>query len=258
MEFTAERRSAAQEDWFGPEDLRLRVWTLVPGSGRTLRTPGHETVAVILGGRCRASVGASSWAPLGERADVFSGRATAIYVPPGLELRVDTEVGAEIALVQAPAGPGGEAYVVRPDEVRHEVRGDDGWKREVDTIIDADRPAHQLLVGETFNEPGAWSSYPPHKHDRHAPPHESRLQELYHFRLRPPQGFGIQRIYSPERGIDRAMVVRDGDSVLIPFGYHPVVAAPGYRLYYLWALAGEGRELRLQEDPAHAWIRSRG
>jgi 5-deoxy-glucuronate isomerase len=113
-------------------------------------------------------------------------------------------------------------------------------------------------VGETFNEPGGWSSYPPHKHDRHDPPAEVALQEVYHFRLQPRQGFGIQRMYSPERGTDEVLVVEDGDTVLIPFGYHPVVAAPGYRLYYLWALAGEGRDLRLREDPAHAWVAGRG
>ena len=32
-------------------------------------------------------------------------------------------------------------------------------------------------------------------------------------------------------------IVRDGDAVLLPYGYHPVSAPPGYRLYYLWAIA---------------------
>jgi 5-deoxy-D-glucuronate isomerase len=33
-----------------------------------------------------------------------------------------------------------------------------------------------------------------------------------------------------------------------------VSAAPGYRLYYLWAIAGEQRKLAVHEDPAHTWI----
>ena len=48
--------------------------------------------------------------------------------------------------------------------------------------------------------------------------------------------------------------VRDGDVVLLPYGYHPVSSPPGYRLYYLWAMAGDERRLGLHEDPAHRWI----
>ena len=50
--------------------------------------------------------------------------------------------------------------------------------------------------------------------------------------------------------------VRDGDAVLLPYGYHPVSAPPGYRLYYLWGIAGAERRLALHEDPAHRWIHS--
>jgi len=37
-----------------------------------------------------------------------------------------------------------------------------------------------------------------------------------------------------------------------------VCAAPGYRLYYLWALVGEHRQLALHEDPSHTWLNNRG
>jgi 5-deoxy-glucuronate isomerase len=33
-----------------------------------------------------------------------------------------------------------------------------------------------------------------------------------------------------------------------------VVAAPGYDLYYLWVLAGEGRQMVPRLDPRHAWV----
>ena len=55
-------------------------------------------------------------------------------------------------------------------------------------------------------------------------------------------------------GESAAHTVRDGDAVLLPYGYHPVAASPGYTLYYLWAMAGEERKLALHEDPAHTWI----
>jgi 5-deoxy-glucuronate isomerase len=115
-------------------------------------------------------------------------------------------------------------------------------------------PAKKLLVGETYNIPGGWSSYPPHKHDVYSPGEEVCLEEIYHFRIDPPQGFGFQRIYSPERDLDEAYSIENGDTVIIPCGYHPVAAAPGYTLYYLWGLAGEKREMRPREDPGHAWV----
>ena len=51
-----------------------------------------------------------------------------------------------------------------------------------------------------------------------------------------------------------AHTVRDGDAVLLPYGYHPVAAPPGYRVCYLWVLSGEVRRLTLFEDPDHQWI----
>jgi 5-deoxy-glucuronate isomerase len=107
------------------------------------------------------------------------------------------------------------------------------------------------MVGETFSPSGSWSSFPPHKHD--GLDGEPRLEEVYHFRVDLPGGFGIQRLYT-SAGEDVSLTVEDGDAVLIPYGYHPVAVAPGYRLYYLWALAGDERRLALYEDPRHRWI----
>ena len=241
------------------DGLELALIQPAPGTPVEAVSPGRESLLVILGGRCSIAVGdAPAWNRLGGRDSVFDGAATSVYVPSGVPYRITAGGQAEIAVLRAPADTGGEPYVISPSEVAVASRGDGAWHRTVHTILDESRPAQRLVVGETFNEPGAWSSYPPHKHDRHDPPREARFQEVYHFRLAPQAGFGIQRLYSPEAGLDVTFVVEDGDTVLIPFGYHPVVAAPGYRLYYLWALAGEGRRLLMQEDPAHAWVGRRG
>ena len=48
------------------------------------------------------------------------------------------------------------------------------------------------------------------------------------------------------------MFVRHGTVVGIPGGYHPVCAAPGTHLYYLWALAGAERGSRCTRTPCTA------
>jgi len=103
----------------------------------------------------------------------------------------------------------------------------------------------------TFNPPGKWSSYPPHKHDGRDG--EPVLEEVYYYRLDPRYGFGHQMIYTAD-GESVTHDVRDGDLVLLPYGYHPVSAAPGYSLYYLWAIAGDQRKLTVYEDPVHRWV----
>lgn len=41
-------------------------------------------------------------------------------------------------------------------------------------------------------------------------------------------------------------------------GYHAVAAGGEHDLYYLWAAAGEDRELVFRTDPARAWLLDEG
>jgi 5-deoxy-glucuronate isomerase len=120
--------------------------------------------------------------------------------------------------------------------------------------------AEQLIVGETYTPQGNWSSYPPHKHDVEALPDEVRQEEAYLYRVRPPEGFGLQYLYSrpesPRGALDQALAVRKNDYTIMPFGYHPMAAPPGYDVYYLWFLADETRQMRLHDDPAFAWVKT--
>ncbi|HEV3141210.1 MAG TPA: 5-deoxy-glucuronate isomerase, partial [Vicinamibacterales bacterium] len=225
---------------------RLRV-----GRGRTeeFLEPGEETVFVLQEGRGTVAANGREWDV--SRADVFTERATALYLPPNTTLRVTAAAPLEAVLVSASSGAGGEAALVGPNDVRVNARGRGSYAREVHDIFVTDPHARRLMVGETFNPPGHWSSYPPHKHDGRDG--EPKLEEIYYYRIDPPQGFGNQMLYTAD-GEAVTHIVRDGDAVLLPYGYHPVSAPPGYRLYYLWAIAGAERRLALHEDPAHTWI----
>jgi len=241
----------------GGGQLRLLSFSLLllsQGHGFEFARLGEERVLLLMRGQCHARVGGERFGPLA-RSNLFKERATAVYVPPDSPCYVEADLETEIAVVSAPAEIGSQPRVVLPADVIVRRVGASNWFREVHDIVGFRISAQKLLVGETFNPPGNWSSFPPHKHERNDPPQESSHEEIYHFRLNPPSGFGLQLIYTDDREVDEPIVVRDADTVVIPRGYHPVVAAPGYSLYYLWALAGESRQLFTREDPAHSWVR---
>jgi 5-deoxy-glucuronate isomerase len=237
--------------------IDLRLVQLSTGEQMESTADG-EQLAVVLGGVVEASADGSPLGAVGGRADVFDGLGEAVYVPPGTELVVAPDGPAVVAVASTPlAGraPGRTRVIRASDQIVTEV-GSGNWSRTIRTVLGPEDDAGRLIVGETINPPGNWSSYPPHKHDRQAPPDEVELEEVYFYRLRPERGFAVQILYSA--GEERSLVVRDGDAVAIPRGYHPVVAAPGYELYYLWVLAGEGRDLTPYFDPAHAWVQEPG
>ncbi len=233
----------------GARELTSHRLRLSAGGTTRFSSPAEETIVVLQDGKGTFAAGGKSWQV--SRSGVFTERATALLLPPGVEVTVTAETPLEAVLVSTPAPAGGEPVLFGPDAVVVNQRGRGHYSREVHDIFVRDPHGRRLMVGETFNPPGNWSSFPPHKHDGRDG--EPTLEEVYHFRLDPPQGFGHQMLYTND-GETVTHAVRDGDAVLLPYGYHPVAAPPGYKLYYLWAMAGEERRLALHEDPAHKWI----
>lgn len=243
----------------GPDTdlIRLDVIRLEPGQSRSVERAG-ESVAVVLAGNCEVSVGGESLGSAGRRGSVFDGPGDAVYAPGGADVNLDAGPSVvEVAIASVPpsdADPSVPAKLIRPGDQQIKQVGQGNWSRTVRTILGPKDQAGRLLIGETINPPGNWSSYPPHKHDTHRPPTEVRLEEVYLFKVDPPQGFGVQILYA-DGGAGQATTVHEGDVAAIRSGYHPVVAAPGYSLYYLWVMAGtDGREMIPFFDPAHVWV----
>jgi 5-deoxy-glucuronate isomerase len=242
-----QRRGPRQAQW-----LTSRRLILEPGERASFRSADEETVVVLQEGSGTFEAGGRKDEV--SRSSVFAEPATALFVPPAVDLVVTARTRLEAVLVSAPSAPSartGAPALVGPGQVKINPRGRADYAREVHDLFVDDEFAERLMVGETFNPPGHWSSYPPHKHDgAHG---EVRLEEVYHFRIDPPNGFAHQSLYT-DTGESVVHSVRDGDAVMLPYGYHPVSAPPGYRVYYLWALAGERRHLAPYEDPQHKWI----
>jgi 5-deoxy-glucuronate isomerase len=252
------------EDGF--EYLAFENVLLGAGGRREGQTGERELALVVLGGRCSVVSSRGEWRNFGARAHVFVGKPYTLYLPPKTQFTVSTEAGCDLAMCYSKAEEQHEARLVLPEEVEVEIRGGGNATRQIHHMLKPDFPAHRLLIVEVYTPAGNWSSYPPHKHDVHNPPREVDLEEIYYYRISRPvaspggsaavgAGYAIQKVYTKDRHIDATMTVRDGDLVRVPEGYHPVVAAHGYDVYYLNALAGSARSMAATDDPDYAWVR---
>lgn len=239
----------------GFDYLTMRIRKILLGEKVSSKTGGCELGLVVLGGRCSVESTAGSWSDFGSRAHVFDGLPTALYLPLNTDFTLIAETDCELALCFSRAEETFPARLITPNEVEVEIRGGANATRQINHILKPEFAAQRLMLVEVYTPSGNWSSYPPHKHDVHSPPDEVDLEELYYYKIDRPEGYAIQRVYTPDGRIDQTLTVRDGELVLIPEGYHPVVAAHGYNVYYLNALAGSARSMAASDDPAYAWVR---
>jgi 5-deoxy-glucuronate isomerase len=222
-----------------------------------VETGARELCAVVLAGTVDIEVDGVRYDALGTRQSVFEPVSpAALYVPPGRRVAIRARTPAEVALCTAPGGDRArDVRLIDPASMRRSVRGQGTNTRHICDILPHDDPtAAHLLVVEVLTPASHSSSYPPHKHDVEAPPTETQLEETYYHRLNPPQGFAFQRVYTDDRSLDEACAVEDHDVVMVPRGYHPVVAPHGYDLYYLNVMAGPNRFWVFKNDPAHEWM----
>jgi 5-deoxy-glucuronate isomerase len=154
----------------------------------------------------------------------------------------------EIALVGAANRTRFTPRLIPPDDVENEHRGkgmlDDTSYRIVRCVFDRRTapPEARLVLGEVITLPGRWSSYPPH---HHAQP------EIYYYRFAPSGGYGHGEVGENVFAIrehDLLRITRERD--------HAQVAAPGYHMYYLWAIRHlDDRPYTGFEYAAeHAWL----
>ncbi len=242
-------------DDFGFEYLAFETRRLEGGRTYSGETGARELAIVVLGGECSVRSSRGEWMRFGGRAHVFDGMPFTLYLPVRTSFTVSTETHCDLALCYARAEEEFPARLVTPGDVGVELRGGGNATRQINSMLPPEFAAHRLIVVEVYTPAGNWSSFPPHKHDVHNPPAEVDLEEIYYYRIERPEGFAIQKVYTADRRIDETITVRDEELVLVPEGYHPVVAAHGYNAYYLNALAGSARSLAASDDPDYAWVR---
>lgn len=230
----------------------LGMLSLERGETYSGDTGANELCFVVLGGRCEIAGKGFEFRDVGERKDVFSGLPHSVYLPIGTRYTVTAVEAVEIALCGSPTAKSFPPKYIGPDEVKRVTIGEKNWTREALMILDERFDAGRLFIGEALVPCGNWASWPPHRHDFDNLPVEVDMEEIYFFRFNPPQGFGFQRIYTDDRRIDEAYTITNDSAVIIPEGYHPVTAAPGSTMYYLWIMCGDNRKFLSYKDPAYA------
>ena len=192
------------------------------------------------------------------RRSVFSRVTDFAYLPRDASVNLRTVDGGRFALPSAKADRRLTFRFGAAEDVAVELRGAGAASRQVNNFCTPDRfDCDRLIACEVLTPGGNWSSYPPHKHDVHNPPGEVDLDEIYFYKISQPEGFAIQRVYTRDGRRNETLTVRNNEVVLIPDGYHPVVAAHGYDCYYLNVLAGSARSMAASDDPDLAWVRGK-
>lgn len=165
------------------------------------------------------------------------GRYDAMYIPRDAQVQVRTSDAADIAEFRAPVE---HRYPLRhvpysevtADPGLHFKTGGPSSSRTLNMLLAKNVEAGRLMAGVTWSEPGHWTSWPPHEH-------AALAEELYVYYDMPPEAFGIQMVYTDKMEPERIEMVRDGDVVIMPKGFHPNVSIPGYPISFLWIMAAD-------------------
>lgn len=251
----------------GWEYITFQARRLAEGAAWLFETDACEFVFVNLSGRYSVASNRGEWNGIGGRTTVFEGAAHALYLPRGTSLTVTAEQAGEFAVAWVPTDEDHDPWLIRPEDVAINVRGGDNVSRQINDLLPPGSPVHRLVLVEVYTPGGNWSSYPPHKHDRHIEVDgeliEAGLEEVYFFKMDRPEGYAFQRVYTdPNSPLAQAgkpfdAVVMPGDNcaVIVPEGHHPVASPPGYTSYYLNVLAGSAQSLANQDDQRYTWVK---
>lgn len=207
----------------------LHYARIVLGEGErsiTFQTGALETGLIVLNGAARFTVGGQSF-------DLT--RFDGIYIPRGSVVEISANTNVDIAEFAAPVAGDYPLQVIRYADVAANpslkfTTGAPTQQRHLHIILGKNVDAGRIMAGVTISEPGNWTSWPPHEHAK-------MLEEMYVYFDMPDPAFGLQLVYNDTQYPELVTVVRDGDAVLMPSGYHPNVSVPGHRVCFLWAMA---------------------
>ena len=228
----------------------------------SFNTLDNEMVIVLLSGNFKVDSNKGFWETLNGRKDVFSGIAHTLYLPRNTEFTLTAESDIlDIAYGWCQADQDFEPKFLRPEETPVVLFGGDNATRQFNDLVPPGFACSRIVSREVYTPSGNWSSFPAHKHDERKEDAEGNLlepqqDETYFYKFQKQGAYAIQQVYTKDENdpLDEILKAWHNDVVIIPKGYHPVVAAHGFHCYYLNFLAGTDQSLANTTDSDHEWI----
>ncbi len=158
-----------------------------------------------------------------------------IYLPRDTEVEIETDGNVDLVECSAEVEGKYPLQVVRFSDIERDPAlrfqtGGPSTTRTINIALGKNVQAGRIVAGFTSSEPGHWTSWPPHEH-------AAMLEELYVYYDMPAPAFGVQFVYTNPDEPEFVGVVRDGDAVVMPRGFHPNVSVPGHRINFVWLMA---------------------
>ncbi|MDD6463737.1 MAG: 5-deoxy-glucuronate isomerase, partial [Clostridiaceae bacterium] len=167
-------------------DMKMNIFVkrLLKGERFELCDPENETAVLILKGDINIS-----WNGKTEnmkRKNPFEKTPYCLHVCRGTRIEATALADSEFIVQQTDNEREFEPVFYKPEDCLYQHFGKGQWEgtgyRICSTMFDYDNaPYSNMVMGEVFNQPGRWSSYPPHHHPQ---------PEVYYYQFDPPQGFG--------------------------------------------------------------------
>jgi 5-deoxy-glucuronate isomerase len=214
----------------------------------------------LLSGDFKISSTHGDWKTVNGRKDVFSGVAHTVYLPRNTQFTLTaTSKILDIAYGWCKSDEDFSAKFVTPEETPVVIFGGDNATRQFNDLVPPGFGCSKIVCREVYTPSGNWSSFPAHKHDERILDNNGKVlepiqEETYFYKFQKPEAYAIQQVYTKDRSLDEIVRPRHNDVVLIPKGFHPVVAEHGFHCYYLNFLAGTDQCLANTTDPDHEWI----
>ncbi|MFZ9003608.1 MAG: 5-deoxy-glucuronate isomerase [Robiginitalea sp.] len=223
-------------------------------------TAENELVVVLLSGNFKVTSSKGNWETTHGRKDVFSGVAHTLYIPRNTRFElIATSQTLDIAYGWCAVDEDFPPKFVTPEDTPVVIFGGDNASRQFNDLVPPGFGCSKIVVREVYTPSGNWSSFPAHKHDQRILDKEGNVlepiqEETYFYKFQKPEAYAIQQVYTKDRSLDEIVRPRHNDVVMIPKGFHPVVAEHGFHCYYLNFLAGTDQCLANTTDPDHEWI----
>ena len=223
-------------------------------------TQENEMVIVLLSGNFKVSSKHGDWETINGRKNVFGGIAHTVYLPRNTQFSLTaTSDILDIAYGWCKSDEDFPAQFVKPEDTPVVIFGGDNATRQFNDLVPPGFGCSKIVAREVYTPSGNWSSFPAHKHDERIVDDKGTVlepiqEETYFYKFQKLEAYAIQQVYTLDRSLDEIVRPQHDDVVLIPKGFHPVVAEHGFHCYYLNFLAGTDQCLANTTDPDHEWI----